>query len=454
MSRQGRGGVHGGWRPPRHCTVIGAAHRRRGQPCQDASLSSSLRCPGGGSLQVLAVADGHGGRRYSRSDVGSRLACEEALAAVTAALHATPLPDQTAWLEQLRHGLPRAIEQGWREAVARHWRQAPEGEEQGCTRLYGTTLGLLLLAPDWWGCTGLGDWDLVRVNCGSSREDAALLSEESLAAAAGEATASLCLEEAAALCLSRARLEPIAPGTGSFTLLLSTDGVRKSCATDGDFLELCGQIAALPTGEQLGEGLAAITAQGSGDDLSIALGQWVLPPEWAVPPGLTAPPAVGRASATLSPRAAKAAGTAATLSMPALALALTVLALAILGALAVATWLRPQLSQRASDRAAASVQTLVQALSRADRPSLEARLTPAAAAQWTPQAFGPFARLEVSGLRPVARSGHRVELQGVLTVVGVDGSRRSEVRRFMVDTAPTPPRIIASNLAPPLGPGQ
>jgi hypothetical protein len=425
--------------------VIGAAHRRRGQPCQDASLSWCLRCSAGGTLQVLAVADGHGGHRYSRSDVGSRLACEQAVAAVTAALHATPLPDQTAWLEQLRHGLPRVIEQGWREAVARHWRQAPEGEEQGCTRLYGTTFGLLLLAPDWWGCTGLGDWDLVRVNSGSG--DAALLSEESLAAAAGEATASLCLEEAATLCSSRARLEPIAPGTGSFTLLLSTDGVRKSCATDGDFLELCGQIAALPTGEQLGEGLAAITAQGSGDDLSIALGQWVLPSEWAVPPGLTAPPAIGRASATSSLRAAKAAGTAATLSIP-------VLALASLGALAVATWLRPQLSQRASDRAAASVQTLVQALSRADRPSLEARLTPAAAAQWTPQAFGPFARLEVSGLRPVARSGHRVELQGVLTVVGVDGSRRSEVRRFMVDTAPNPPRIIASNLAPPLGPGQ
>lgn len=416
---------------------------------------------------MLAVADGHGGRRYSRSDVGSRLACEQAVAAVTAALHATPLPDQTAWLEQLRHGLPRAIEQGWREAVARHWRQAPEGEEQGCTRLYGTTFGLLLLAPDWWGCTGLGDWDLVRVNSGSG--DAALLSEESLAAAAGEATASLCLEEAATLCSSRARLEPIAPGTGSFTLLLSTDGVRKSCATDGDFLELCGQIAALPMGEQLGEGLAAITAQGSGDDLSIALGQWVLPSEWAVPSELTAPAPFGRPSAKPSTQTAQAAQpppaaqaaqetqtaqaptTPATLPLPVLALA--VLALAVLGGLAVATRLRPQLSQRASERAATSVETLVQALSQADRPSLEARLTPATAAQWTPQAFGPFARLEVSGLRPVAHSGQRVELLGLLTVVGVDGSRRSEARRFMVDTAPNPPRIIASSLAPPLGPG-
>ena len=39
---------------------------------------------------LMAVADGHGGRRYRRSEVGSRLACETALAVAAAALAAAP----------------------------------------------------------------------------------------------------------------------------------------------------------------------------------------------------------------------------------------------------------------------------------------------------------------------------------------------------------------------------
>jgi serine/threonine protein phosphatase PrpC len=257
--------------PPWHCTVIGAAHQRKGVVCQDASLVRQLRAPAGQPLQLLAVADGHGGERYRYSDTGSRLACEQAAEAVQAALRTTPLEHQQAWQRLLSHDLPAAIQDSWLRAIQRDWQQKPDAADQPfCPSLYGSTLGLVLLAPAWWGCTGLGDWDLVRVD----GDGAELLSEESEQPGGGEATASLCLAEAAARWAERAQMQPIEVHKAPFALLISTDGVRKSCATDQDFLELCSQIVPIGTGPELAEGLAEISAAGSGDDLSIAVGAW------------------------------------------------------------------------------------------------------------------------------------------------------------------------------------
>ena len=260
-----------GWGEPWHCTVIGAAHRRKGVVCQDASLARQLRAPGGQTLQLLAVADGHGGERYRHSDAGSRLACEQAMEAVQAALRATPLQDQQAWQRQLNHDLPAAIQKRWLQAVERDWRQRPAASDQPfCVSLYGSTLGLVLLAPTWWGCTGLGDWDLVRVG----GDGTLLLSEETGQAGGGEATASLCLAEAEARWAERAQLQPLEAAEDPFALLISTDGIRKSCATDQDFLELCGQIVPIGNEPELADGLTEISAGGSGDDVSIAAGAW------------------------------------------------------------------------------------------------------------------------------------------------------------------------------------
>ena len=262
--------MSGGWLHPRSCSVIGASHRRRGQPCQDASLACALPV-GANAVQLMAVADGHGSSRYWLSQVGSALACEQARQAVATALRRTPLADQQAWRRLLEHELPAAIVAGWQAAIAADWQQRPESEQQAFTpATYGCTLGLVLMTPQWWGYTGLGDWDLVLLPAtGAAR----LLSEETLtttAATTAEATASLCLPQAAALCAGRAGLEPLtAPG---LTVVLSTDGVRKSCATDADFLELCNQLAAIEARDELEEGLAHITSQGSGDDVSVAIG--------------------------------------------------------------------------------------------------------------------------------------------------------------------------------------
>lgn len=269
------------------CSVIGAAHRRQGKPCQDASLSRELRSPRGERLLLLAVADGHGGSRYWLSAEGSRLACEQAAAAVEAALADHDLADQQRWEQLLADELPATIQRRWLAAVEADWQQRAEAAGQAFSPLtYGSTLGLALLGPAWWGHTGLGDWDLVRLDGAST----ALVSEEAELGGPAEATASLCLADAARGWRERAGLVPLPPTTPPFSLLLSSDGVRKSCATDADFLSLCAHLTELADATALAEGLAQITAAGSGDDVSVAIGHWGHPGNQAIGPAAPEPP--------------------------------------------------------------------------------------------------------------------------------------------------------------------
>ena len=300
------------WGEPIHCSRRGASHWRRQQPCQDASASGHGLSLDGLPVWVMAVADGHGGSRYRLSDRGSRLACERALALVLAAVSQRRLgsPDDNGsrmqWAAWLSRELPAAITSAWLEAIAADWHaNEPKAAEPAgpatpaCEAatpagssptagsraaagqpfqplLYGSTLGLVLMTPHWWGQTGLGDWDLVRID---GDGQASLLSEERQEIAAGEATCSLCQREAASLFAGRSGLWPIGAQAAPFALLLSTDGLRKSCASDPDFLLLARWLAGMPDpteaprGAELAASLDRISREGSGDDVSVAIGR-------------------------------------------------------------------------------------------------------------------------------------------------------------------------------------
>jgi hypothetical protein len=235
-------------------------------------LCRELRDADGQPVMLMAVADGHGGRRYRRSEVGSRLACETALAVASAALAAAPPGDgEGGWSRWLAHDLPEAVQRRWLEAVQGHWQSDPcEGGFEPL--LYGSTLGLVVMTTRWWGHTGLGDWDLVRVEADGR---ARLLEEENEPTALGEATCSLCQPQAAFLFARRAALHPLAPEEPDFALVLCTDGIRKSCATDADFLTLTAWLAR-SGGEGaaiLPEALDRISREGSGDDVTVAIGR-------------------------------------------------------------------------------------------------------------------------------------------------------------------------------------
>jgi hypothetical protein len=304
------------WLVPGVCSRRGAAHRRRGQPCQDASLQRVFTLPGGLPLTLLAVADGHGGSAYIHSDVGSALACQVAAEVVAAELDRLPAggtppggADLMALRRWLAEGLPTTLHQRWLAAVRQHWLAGPGRGEGGAPFSplpYGSTLGLLLLTPRWWALAGLGDWDLVRVDQAGAAE---LLSQEVAPPGAGEATASLCQEGADLGGWFRSWVWPLEHQGHPFSLVLCTDGIRKSCASDADFLALTAWLAAEPaataglcdtvasdsphsdtahsdiggsdTGEGgaggeafLAEALDRISAEGCGDDVSVAIGRW------------------------------------------------------------------------------------------------------------------------------------------------------------------------------------
>jgi len=330
-----------GWRIPRVGTRLGAAHRRRGQPCQDSSLVQRFTLRDGMPLTVLAVADGHGGTTYIHSDVGSALACrvvtelvEDSLATLPAGNAARGGAELLALRRWLAADLPLALHQRWLAAVRRHWLEDPaRGEADFTTLAYGTTVGFLLLAPRWWALAGVGDWDLVRVRRGG---DAELVSQEVHGPGAGEVTGSLCQEPADVAAGFRSWVWPLAGSEAPFALALSTDGIRKSCASDDDFLALAAWLAvgvepeadgaaldvapadpggdhrsdlAAPEGS-LAAALDRISAEGCGDDVSVATVHWgtmdALPQAPAAAPGegpaAARPPAPGGVSAAL-PRA-------------------------------------------------------------------------------------------------------------------------------------------------------
>jgi len=277
--------VNPAWAPPFTCCRRGASHLRRGLPGQDSVAAASLHSGDGLEVQVMAVADGHGSPRHRRSDVGSRIACATAVVEVRGAIEAARLGDGGPWARRrwrrwLAIELPAAIHAAWLAAIEADWRQREGGGRGEAGRftpeLYGSTLAVAVMTPCWWGVTGLGDWDLVVVE---GPERARLASEETgVDPDGGERTHSLCLPAAPTLFAPRSRLHapPRLRQGERLALVLSTDGVRKSCLTDADFLLLCAWMAGSAAGEhrrqELPEALDRVSSQGSGDDVTVAVG--------------------------------------------------------------------------------------------------------------------------------------------------------------------------------------
>ncbi len=286
----------------------GASHQRQGLPCQDTSAAVQLRSRDNLPVTVMAVADGHGGEAFPFSDVGSRLACDRALAEIGGAILRRPIGGDglAGWQAWWQDELPRAIHGSWHQAIQRHWQRVvreaeAEAEAAGDPELalaaasfrphlFGTTLGVVVMTPGWWGHTGLGDWDLMRI---WGPGEAEMVSCETAAPIADEVTASLAHDRAWELFRSRSALLPVRSGERPFALVLSTDGLRKACRGEAGLLGqgealLRGALAgtAAPEGEGLEASLDRLSGEGPGDDLSVAMavrGRLRLAPDEALP---------------------------------------------------------------------------------------------------------------------------------------------------------------------------
>lgn len=154
-----------------HALHIGAAHVRKGLPCQDRCLSEAE-----GRYSMAVVSDGHGNRRHFRSERGAELACEIALTRIREFLAKTDelrFEEREALIPELKIQICR----DWRAAVLEDIRNRPwtqeeveeqkqllNGEEFLCFEsgenavlAYGCTL-CAVFASDWgWGALQIGD---------------------------------------------------------------------------------------------------------------------------------------------------------------------------------------------------------------------------------------------------------------------------------------------------------
>ena len=151
----------------------GASHIEKGQACQDACGASQHFFQGQPYL-VLAVADGHGGDKYSRSEIGAHLAVEAARDAATdlvVALVSAQSNHPTDWARMVNHEasnrLGRNLVQHWRRRTEEHARLNPEegvsDQDLEWIGRYGTTVAMVVMYESMLIAGSIGDSSIFTV---------------------------------------------------------------------------------------------------------------------------------------------------------------------------------------------------------------------------------------------------------------------------------------------------
>ncbi len=148
-------------------SAIGAAHIRDGLPNQDAAAGTLVELPGGATVTVAAVADGHGDARHFRSDRGAHFAVSEGLAAVAQWVQDLPATPEEAG-ERARAVLVPDVVARWDAAVAADIASDPLRADRAdghplTSIAYGSTLMLTVISDDWAVLTQIGDGDMLAV---------------------------------------------------------------------------------------------------------------------------------------------------------------------------------------------------------------------------------------------------------------------------------------------------
>jgi serine/threonine protein phosphatase PrpC len=268
-------------------SVRGASHERTGMPNQDAI--SWLPASGTGSSLVLAVADGHGSARYSRSHIGAGLAVAVASQLIQDFLAGQTDADNLSVVKRAaEEWLPGALVRAWLEAVGEHLKENPLSEDEldvlsrghsdssqlddarlaiayGATVLVAGVTGAFVLYLQ------LGDGEILTVTDGGEvskplAKDPRLFANE---------TTSLCAPEAWRD--FRVGFQPITRAQPAL-ILLATDGYPNSFRDETGFLKVGSDMLKIVRAEGLGSvkeklesWLTDSTNAGSGDDVTLGI---------------------------------------------------------------------------------------------------------------------------------------------------------------------------------------
>ncbi len=104
-------------------SVHGKKYFERGVPCQDSSSVSEFD-----NVQTIAVADGHGGKDYFRSDTGSRLAVATAFEQIK--IFCRDISTDEIFSEGGIKSFELKLLEEWRKAVKKNWYENPVRENE------------------------------------------------------------------------------------------------------------------------------------------------------------------------------------------------------------------------------------------------------------------------------------------------------------------------------------
>jgi serine/threonine protein phosphatase PrpC len=268
-------------------SVRGASHERTGLPNQDAICWQPAS--GAGSSAVLAVADGHGSARYSRSHIGARLAVANATQLIQDFLAGQAAADNLSVVKRAaEEWLPGALVRSWLDAVGEHIKANPlsddeldalgrghsdsfQSPEERLTIAYGATLLVAGVTDAFVLYLQLGDGEMLTVT-DRGEVSKPLAKDDRLFA---NETTSLCTPEAWRD--FRVGFQPITRAQPAL-ILLATDGYPNSFRDETGFLKVGSDMLEIIRAEGLGsvkeklEGwLADSTNAGSGDDVTLGI---------------------------------------------------------------------------------------------------------------------------------------------------------------------------------------
>ena len=104
-------------------SVHGKKYKERGLPCQDSSSTMTFE-----GVQVIAVADGHGGKDYFRSDIGSKLAVATTFEQIK--IFCEELTADEKFSDGRIKNFEFSIWEAWLKAVKDDWRENPFSDEE------------------------------------------------------------------------------------------------------------------------------------------------------------------------------------------------------------------------------------------------------------------------------------------------------------------------------------
>ncbi len=255
-------------------SVRGATHERNGLPNQDAIYW--LPASGRGTSAVLAVADGHGSPRYSRSNIGAALAVERGAQLMEEFLKSQADVDNLSLIKDAaEEWLPRALVRNWSEAVDKHLKTDPlsPDERPGAESsiAYGTTLLVAAVTERFICYLQLGDGDILTVN-DRGEVSRPLAKDERLL---GNETTSLCAADAWRD--FRVNFQLLTQSHPAL-VLLSTDGYPNSFRHESgffkvgsDLLQMIQEHGLARVEADLAGWLRDATHAGSGDDVTLGI---------------------------------------------------------------------------------------------------------------------------------------------------------------------------------------